>query len=229
MKSASQAALVRYPRQAIFGRVVPKNKLYEHSSITKRLKDLFVEQVEQIIWEYKLAPETINLPSRPGVPEIQIFTIRLKTPELHRDVLRCIDSAVQFPIIFELSYDNRTQVIACYRRLNESDPGRWVLSGYFATDWLPSDCERAAMPLALDLTRLYEELLRPLIPLPTRLQESLFDLILRAESAAAKKREIEKMTCKLTQEKQFNRKVRINAALRALKAELSQLSGEGVA
>jgi hypothetical protein len=61
---------------------------------------LFVEQVEQIVWQYKLAPETINLPAKPGVPEIQVFAIQLKTPELHRDVLRCIDGAVQFPIIF---------------------------------------------------------------------------------------------------------------------------------
>jgi hypothetical protein len=58
---------------------------------------LFVEQVEQIVWQYKLAPETINLPAKPGVPELQIFSIQLKTPELNLDVLRCIDGAVQFP------------------------------------------------------------------------------------------------------------------------------------
>ena len=39
------------------------------------MKDLFVAQVEQIVWQYKLAPETINLPATPGVPEIQVFGI----------------------------------------------------------------------------------------------------------------------------------------------------------
>ena len=95
--SSKPSALFAYPRQAEFGRTLPKNKIYEHSGANTRLKGLFVEQVEQIVWRYKLAPETINLAAKPGVPEIQVFAIQLKTPELHRDVLRCIDGAVQFP------------------------------------------------------------------------------------------------------------------------------------
>ena len=152
----SNTAFINYPKQAVFGRTLPKNKIYEHSGANTRLKDLFVEQVEQIVWQYKLAPETINLPARPGVPELQIFSIQLKTLELNMDVLRCIDGAVQFPVIFELSFDERTKVIAAYKRPNESDASRWVLSDYFATAWLSSDYERATMPLALDLGSSYE-------------------------------------------------------------------------
>lgn len=81
------------PQAGRVGRTLPKNKIYEHSSANTRLKDMFVEQVEQIVWRYKLAPETTNLPAKPDVPEIQIFAIQLKTPELHHDVLRCIDGA----------------------------------------------------------------------------------------------------------------------------------------
>ena len=221
----SNAAFIRYPKQAAFGRTLPKNKIYEHSGANTRLKDLFVEQVEQIVWQYKLAPETINLPAKSGVPELQIFNIQLKTADLNLDVLRCIDGAVQFPIIFELSFEGRTQVVAAYKRPNESDGSRWVLSDYFATAWLPSDIERAAMPLALDLGGLYERVLHRLIPTPVRPQESLADLVARVEQVAAKKREVEKVASKLAKEKQFNRKVEINALLRQLKNELEQLTG----
>ena len=225
---ASNPAFISYPKQATFGRNLPKNKIYEHSGANTRLKNLFVEQVEQIVWQYKLAPETINLPAKPGVPELQIFTIQLKTAELNLDVLRCIDGAVQFPIIFELSWGDkdhgRTQVVAAYKRPNESDASRWVLSDYFATAWLPSDIERAAMPLALDLGGLYEQVLHRLIPTPARPQESLADLVSRVERVAAKKREVEKTASKLAKEKQFNRKVEINAELRKLKKELEELN-----
>lgn len=221
----SNAAFINYPKQAAFGRTLPKNKIYEHSGANTRLKNLFVEQVEQIVWQYKLAPETINLPAKPGVPELQIFSIQLKTSELNLDVLRCIDGAVQFPIIFELSFDGRTQVIATYKRPNESDPGRWVLSDYFATAWLPSDIERAAMPLALDLGGLYEQAFHRLIPTPARPKENLADLVARVELVAAKQREVEKVASRLTKEKQFNRKVEINAHLRKLKNELEELTG----
>lgn len=220
----SNAAFINYPKQAAFGRTLPKNKIYEHSAANTRLKDLFVEQVEQIVWQYKLAPETINLPAKPGVPEVQVFAIQLKTPELNLDVLRCIDNAVQFPIIFELSFDGQTQVIAAYKRPNESDASRWVLSDYFATDWLLSDIDRAAMPLALDLGGFYEQVLHRLISTPARPQEKLTDLVARVELVAAKQREVEKAASKLTKEKQFNRKVEINASLRQLKTELEALT-----
>lgn len=221
----SNTAFINYPKQAVFGRTLPKNKIYEHSGANTRLKDLFVGQVEQIVWQYKLAPETINLPARPGVPELQIFSIQLKTSELNLDVLRCIDGAVQFPVIFELSFDERTKVIAAYKRPNESDASRWVLSDYFATAWLSSDYERAAMPLALDLGSLYEQVLHRLIPMPARPQETLADLVSRVELVAAKQREVEKAASRLAKEKQFNRKVEINAHLRRLKNELEELTG----
>lgn len=217
-------ALVSYPAKAAFGRTLPKNKIYEHSKANTRLKDLFVKEVEQIFWQYKLAPETINLPARQSVPEIQVFSLQLKTPELNRNVLRSIDGAVQFPIIFELGFDGFTQVVACYKRPSEADASRWVLSDYFETGWLPASGQRAAMPLALDLASLYEGLLHRLIPLAARPRETLASLVARFEQVQARQREVARTAARLEKEKQFNRKVEINAALRNLKTELEQLS-----
>ena len=215
------SALFAYPKQAEFGRVLPKNKIYEHSGANTRLKDLFVEQVEQIVWRYKLAPETINLAAKPGVPEIQVFAIQLKTPELHRDVLRCTDGAVQFPIIFELTEGQggkaRTQVVAAYKRPSETDAASCVCSDYFESGWMPATSERATLPLDLDLGGLYEQMLQRLMPIAARTHEPLRDLIVRTEQVMAKKREISKTEARLKKEKQFNRKVEINAELRALK------------
>lgn len=216
-------AFIAYPAQAAFGRPLPKSKVYEHSGANTRLKDLFVRQVEQIVWASKLAPETIRLPARPGVPEIQIFSLQLKTPELHRDVLRCIDGAIPFPILFELAFEGRTQVVAAYKRPNESDASRWVLSDYFSTDWLPVGSERTAMPVALHLGGLYEQLLHRLISLPPRPQETLAELVARVEQVQAKQRELDKATTRLEKEKQFNRKVEINAQLRELKKDYETL------
>jgi hypothetical protein len=217
------AAFIAYPAQAAFGRALPKSKVYEHSGANTRLKDLFVKQVEQIVWAFKLAPETIHLPARPGVPEIQVFSLQLKTPELHRDVLRCIDGAIPFPIVFELAFEGRTQVIAAYKRQNEADANRWVISDYFATDWLPAGSPRTAMPVALHLGGLYEQLLHRLIPLSVRPQETLAELVARIEQVQAKQRELDKTSARLAKEKQFNRKVEINAQLRQLKNDYKAL------
>jgi len=221
---AKHPALINYPKQATFGRVLPKNKIYEHSGANTRLKDLFVEQVEQIVWQYKLAPETINLPAKPGVPEVQVFRIVLKAAELSVDVLKCIDGAVQFPIVFELEYEGKTKVVAAHKRLSEVDATKWVVSDYFSTAWMPANSPRVEMPVVLDLAGLYEALLQRLIPLVPRDQESFSALVERLEGVRAKQREIEKVRAKLAKEKQFNRKVEINATLRQLNNELEELS-----
>jgi len=220
---SAHPALIAYPAQTAFGRVLPKHKVYQHSRANARLKDLFVQQVAQIVWACKLAPETLNLPARANVPEIQVFRLELKTPALHHDILRCIDGAIPFPIVFELSCEGQIQVIAACKRPHESDANRRVLSAYFATDWLPANSERAALPVALHMEGLYEQLLHRLIPLQARPQESLVALVARVEQAQVKQRELDKMTARLSKEKQFNRKVEINAQLRQLKAELDEL------
>ena len=221
------SALIAYPKQAAFGRVLPKNKIYEHSGANTRVKDLFIEQVEKIVWRYKLAPETINLAAKPGVPEIQVFAIQLKTAELHREVLRCIDGAVQFPIIFELTHgqgaEARSQVVAAYKRPNETDTASWVCSDYFESGWIPATAERTPLPLALDLGGLYEQLLRRLVPVAARPNESLGVQVIRAEQVRAKEREVAQAQVRLAKEKQFNRKVEANARLRQLTTELQAL------
>jgi hypothetical protein len=80
------------------------------------------------------------------------------------------------------------------------------------------------MPLALDLASLYGQLLHRLIPLPVRPQEPLAGLVQRLEQVRARQREVASTETRLEKEKQFNRKVEINAALRKLKTELEQLS-----
>ena len=87
------------------------------------------------------------------MPEIQVFAIQLKTPELHHDVLRCIDGAVQFPIFFEVTRGQRgeakTQLVAAYKRPSDADFASWVFSEYFESGWIPATTERIPGPLAL--------------------------------------------------------------------------------
>jgi hypothetical protein len=97
MSEPANKALFSYPPQAAFGRPLPKNKLYEKSGANTRLKDLFVAQVDQIIWQYKLAPETINLPARPGVPEVQVFSIHLKTRSCTMTCCAALTARFSFP------------------------------------------------------------------------------------------------------------------------------------
>lgn len=112
--------LYNWPRAAGFGRVVPKNKIYEHAEANTSLKDLFVREVDQIVWSHKLAPETVNLAATKQVVEIQVFRITARTATLDRDILRAIDKAIPFPLIFEVVHGGRVRLAAAYKRPSES-------------------------------------------------------------------------------------------------------------
>ena len=162
-----------YPQQAAYGKVLPKNKIYQHARPTRRVQQLFVDQVKRIVWQYKLSPETTNLPARPGVPEIHLFTIELKAGELDEAVPRCIDKAITFPIFYEIVFEDRIKEMAAYKRPSDADSSKWVVGDYFDTDWHQSDAERLPLPVSVDMTVLYEQMLRRLMPLPPRNGETL--------------------------------------------------------
>ena len=214
-----------YPKQSAFGKVLPKSKIYQHARVTRRVQQCFVDQVSRIIWQYKLSPETTNLPARAGVPEIQVFTIALKTDALNEDVLRCIDKAISFPIVYEVTFEDRIKEMAAYKRPSEADSAKWVVGDYFETDWQPADTERSPLPVSLDLAGLYEQLLRRLMPLPARNGESLKAHAERLAAIRSKQRECNKLEARVNREKQFNRKVELNAELRTIKNELESLIG----
>lgn len=216
--------LFEYPASAAFGRALPKSKIYEFGSPTRAVKELFIRQVEKITWEYKLAPETINISGTTAVPEIQVFSIALKDGDLKPEVLRCIDLAIPFPILFELRYDGRVKPVSAYKRPSEAGGTKWVTSEYFNADWIPGNTPRTPLPMVFDLEKLYAHLLTPLLPYPARPTESLHEQVERMERILLKQRDLERCTTRLRKEKQFNRKVAINATLRDLKQELENLT-----
>jgi len=149
--------------------------------------------------------------------------------ELTEDILRCIDNAIAFPIFFETIAPNRkgarVKVITAFKRPSESDSTKWVVGEYFSTDWFPADTTRSPLPVALSLASLYEQMLQQVMPVTARPGETLQDLAERHRLAAIKQRELAKLESRLKREKQFNRRVEINAHLRAVKAEVDALTG----
>jgi hypothetical protein len=222
--------LFEYPQQAAFGRVLPKSKVFAFGKVSRRLKDRFAAEIERIVWRFKLAPETTNIPAGLGVAEIQVFGLDLKPgiAELDEDILRCIDNAIGFPIIFELLAPrvkgDRVKVVTAYKRPSEADSNKWVVGEYFSTDWLPAVTTRSPLPVALNLASLYEQMLRQLMPISGKPGETLQALAERHQLMAVKQRELAKLEARLKREKQFNRRVELNAHVRAAKAEVEALT-----
>lgn len=216
-------ALLNYPQSAALKRVVPKSRIYDAVKAPASLREKFVSQVEQVIWAFKLAPETINLPATKSVPEIQVFRIILKTNDVSDDVLRAIDRAIPFPIIFELEADHQVQVVAAHKRPSEADGAKWVISDHLHGEWQPADAARAPMPVALNLLALYDQILTGLMSIESMPTEDMTTRMERLDAIKAKEREIGRLKSKLKRETQFNIKMTLHGELREAQAEFEHL------
>ncbi|MGJ8530034.1 DUF4391 domain-containing protein [Maritalea sp.] len=216
-------AIFDYPKATLLKRVVPKTRIYDRVRASTALKDKFVSQVDQITWRAKLAPETINLTATKSVPEIQVFRITLKTDAIHDDLLKAIDRAIPFPILFELEHEGQIQIAAAHKRPSEAEADKWVISDYLRSEWLAADTARNALPVALNLGVLYEQILTALMPIVPHTAESLSARMDRTHALKTKEREISQLKSKLKRETQFNIKMNLHGQLRAAQADFEHL------
>ena len=215
-----------FPPQTFFGKVIPKTRIQAHAPASRKIRDLFTAQISEIRWAYKLSPETLHIPARLSVPEIQIFDITLKTTAIDDEVLHTIDRAIPYPVFHRLYSEKGTAISAAFKRPNAADPGQWVVGTRFTTAFKKSAAELPPLPTVLDLGHLYAALFAPLLPMPPRSGETLAAQIARCEKILRLRRQIDLLTSRLHREKQFNRKVEINQQLKPLLAEADTLTRE---
>src|ERR1035441_913203 len=205
--------MLLYPEHALVERVLPKSKIYGYAQPSRAMRQRFVSEVDEIVWRYKLAPETIHLPARPGVEEIQVFQIALKAGELREDVLRIIDRAIPSLLFFELTFQSQVRFSAAYKRPALSSKGEAasnqpVVDTYFETPWQDVAAPRRSLPVALDLGGLYEEMLRQHMlaspyGLRSRPGEALAETVERGNRIRVKRRECRRVEAKLGRGIQF--------------------------
>jgi len=211
-------------------RLIPKNKFYEQGKANSKIEQLFVDQVENIRWAYKLASSTIHLQDQEDLKEIQIFRVKSRVEDLDVSVLSFIDKLILTPIIFEVVYQDKVKVIATYKRLNQADKTKAVIGQYYASDWL-EDTDRVELPLYLKLADLYEHFIAQILPITSSKDQENDDesvsielKLQKAQQLESLKKQLDKMKSKLKNEKQFNRKIGLHMDIERLKEKLRELT-----
>lgn len=215
--------LYQYPPQTALKRVIPKTRIYDGAKASTALRERFVREVDQIVWAHKLAPETLNLPATAAVPEIQVFRLTLKGDNLHDDILRAIDRAIPFPVMFELLAEERIQAAAAFKRPSDAATGKWVVSDHMRGTWQSRETARSQLPVAVTLGALYDGMLSPLMPVAPVAGEDVETRLARGAEIKAKEREIAQLQSKLKRENQFNIKVTLHGQLAEAQAEFEHM------
>ena len=221
--------LYKFPQQAKVDRLIPKNKFYEQGKANTKIEQLFVNQVENIRWAYKLASSTIHLQDQEDLKEIQIFRVKSRVEDLDVSILSFIDKLILTPIIFEVVYQDKVKVVASYKRLNQANKTKAVIGQYYASEWL-EDHDRIELPLYLKLADLYEHFIAQILPITSSEDSGNDDELVsielklqRAQQLESLQKQLDKLKSKLRTEKQFNRKVEFNKHIHALESDLNKL------
>ena len=220
-----------FPANALYGKKVTKEKIYQYASPPSTVKQKFIQQIDKIVWQYKLAPETINLPATKQLAEIQVFDVWLKDgvvlTELDEVLLKVIDKAISMPLYYRLFAGEQVKFCMAYKRPSEADSDKWVVETYFGTPWLntPKVMEAVQpLPIALNMQGLYEQLLRSVVIEPAKPGETLQAQMERISQVRSLAKAIENLTAQLIREKQFNRQIDINRQINVLKDQLAALA-----
>ena len=213
-----------FPVSTEFNKRIPKQKFYENIEVSPAVKRIFVEEIRIIYRRNKLAAATLNLAAGDAVTEIEIFEVKLNTPQLDEAVLRQIDKAIPYHILFVLTYEGKAQAWIGYKEAS-SGGNAFKVNRYYHTDWMPEN-ELQFMLGGLNMDAVYENLVRQIAGdrLRTSIGESLKESVGRDEERRRLEKQIAALENKLHKEKQLNRKMELNAELKRLKKELAEIN-----
>ncbi|WP_148823317.1 DUF4391 domain-containing protein [Campylobacter concisus] len=216
---------IELPKSTEFNKKIPKQKFYENLEISPALKKIFIEQVDKILWSYKIASSSTNLADSNLVKEIEVFEVFLKSPNLDDELLRHIDRAVPYHLVFILEYQGRCKACISYKEAATSGNRAFKVNSYYYTDWL----DKQDLPLKLEglnLDAAYENFVRQIAGETLQKvasDESLKDSVARSEQKELLQKQILVLESKIRKEKQLNKQMQINNELKKLKRNLEEL------
>ena len=215
------------PKTTEFNKRIPKQKFYENINVTPALRRIFIEQIKVVYWRNKIAPSTINLEAGNAVTEIEVFEVKLNRIPLDVSVLRQIDKEIPYHIIFLLEFEGKYQAWTAYKEKAGSGSNAFKVDTYYHTDWRLED--KLCLKLdGLNMDAVYENYVRQIAGDALNATvageaESLKESVERSKQIQLLQKQIDTLQKKIRKEKQLNRQIELNAELKCLRKEISEL------
>lgn len=215
------------PKSTEFNRFIPKQKffkdLYTHTSIPSKTKNYFVKQIKSITWENKIDHTTMNIAKGSFVEEIEVYRVELYDYEIDDSVLYIIDENIPYHILFVFEYNNKRKYSLSFKEIcREAETIN--IQKIFQSDWVSED-EDFLKFSGISLDNMYENLLYSISnnELDKFLGDTLKEKVLSSIEYEKIQKQVNNLSKKVKNEKQFNRQVELNVELKELKKKISSL------
>lgn len=210
--------MITFPKSTEFNKRIPKETFYTNLSMNTSLKRVFIDEVKNIYWKNKIAPSTVSISQGTDVLEIEIFVIELKEKNYSAEILKQIDKAIPYHIIYALKFEDKIQYAAGYKEVTSNGSSKVVK--YYSTQWM-NDSDISINLIGLNTDRTYENIIRLIAGDSIEFKsESLSEDILKSNERQKLQKEIDKLTRQAKNEKQPNKKFELMQRINKLKGEL---------
>lgn len=215
------------PKSTEFNRFIPKQKfykdLYTKKSLPSKTKNYFVKQIKSITWENKIDHTTMNIAKGCFVEEIEVFRVELYDYEIDDSVLYTIDDNIPYHILFVFEYNNKRKYSLSYKEISRKTE-TITLHKIFQSDWVSEDEDLLKLS-GISLDDMYENLLNSISnnELDKFSGATLKERVLNSIEFEKIQKQVNNLSKKVKNEKQFNRQVELNSELKELKKKISSL------
>lgn len=198
--------MINLPKSCLVNKFIPKKVFYEKSNINQTTKEEFINIVDKITWLYKLSPETIGINKTEDIEEIEVFQIELKEKVVPKNVIKAVTNSIQYKILFILKYNDEF----CYLIKIED---------IYYTNW---NEEINFEFTSINLSNLFKSIAKSILHEESN-TKNFNEIVENIKEKKELQDKIEKLTKRIKQENQFNRKVELNQELNKLLKEIGEL------
>ena len=215
------------PKSTEFNRFIPKQKfykdLYTKKSLPSKTKNYFVKQIKSITWENKIDHTTMNIAKGSFVEEIEVFRVELYDYEIDDSVLYTVDENIPYHILFVFENNNKRKYSLSYKEISRETETITIYKK-FQSDWVSED-EDLLKFSGISLDNIYENLLNCISnnELDKFSGATLKERVLNSIEFEKIQKQVNNLSKKVKNEKQFNKQVELNSELKELKKKISSL------
>lgn len=210
--------MIQFPESTYFGKRVPKESFYQRLDMNSTIKRAFIDDIDQIVWQNKLSPDTLNIGSGARVLEIEVFYIYLKHKDYNPKLIEVIEKAIPKHLLFVLIFQEEKKLLINYKEESDHHKGQFKIVETYASDWSQS----AEIMLSLDglnIDQIYDGFIRQIAG--SRIaaaEEEIKHSVEKAQTIAKLEMKIAALETKKRKEKQFNKQVEISNEIKRLKS-----------
>lgn len=217
--------ILSYPSTVIVGKNVSKKAFYDNMGVNSRIRQHFVDDVDQITWLYKLTAGTLGVEDGEKVHEITVFHVLVKSQDCPEDVFTFIDKSLPRHTVFILENADRYRLLVNYKQWTDEAKGLFKITESYCSRWMPKT--QVILQLSgTSMDLIYAGIVSYISGIQPADNKDLQRVVDLKKAIAAKKKVVAVLEARKRAERQFSEQMAINANLKLARKDLEELEEE---